>query len=187
MSLALDDKVAEVARAFRAARIPYAFGGALALAYYGEPRGTVDIDVNVFVSSRQAGRVLDRLERIGCAVDRAALRDRIEQDGQARVFWDTTPLDLFFSVDAFHESCARRARDVPFGPNSIRVLSAEDLAVFKAIFNRRKDWIDIEQILFAAAPTFDTGYVRAWLDRIVGPDDARRTTFDETSMRLLSR
>jgi len=28
--------------------LPHAFGGALALAYYAEPRATVDIDVNVF-------------------------------------------------------------------------------------------------------------------------------------------
>ncbi len=29
--------------------IPHAFGGALALAYYAEPRATIDIDLNVFV------------------------------------------------------------------------------------------------------------------------------------------
>ena len=29
--------------------LPHAFGGALALAYYAEPRSTIDIDVNVFI------------------------------------------------------------------------------------------------------------------------------------------
>lgn len=184
-ALPLDEKVALLARTFSSARIPYAFGGALALAYYGEPRGTVDIDVNVFVPGDRAGRVLDRLVKLGCAIEREGTTRRILRDGQVRVFWDTTPLDLFFSVDSFHESCARRAKTVPFGPDRIRILSAEDLVVFKALFSRRKDWIDIEQILFVTAAAFDVAHVTEWLGRILPVEDDRRTTFENLATRLL--
>lgn len=45
--------------------ISHAFGGALALGYVAEPRGTVDIDVNVFVPPEQVDDVGDALRPIG--------------------------------------------------------------------------------------------------------------------------
>jgi|SRR3954468_3100122 len=47
----LADKVSSVGVALSEARIPHAFGGALAVAYYGEPRATGDIDVNIFIAA----------------------------------------------------------------------------------------------------------------------------------------
>ena len=42
------DLIVAVHEHLSAAKVRHAFGGALALAYVAEPRGTVDIDVNVF-------------------------------------------------------------------------------------------------------------------------------------------
>jgi hypothetical protein len=61
MTLPLDEKVLAIHRALARARIPHAFGGALALAYYATPRGTIDIGVNVFVRAVGAPRVLRAL------------------------------------------------------------------------------------------------------------------------------
>lgn len=52
--LALDD-------ALKRLTIPYAFGGAIALGYYVEPRATSDFDVNVFCTDAGSPPVLDRL------------------------------------------------------------------------------------------------------------------------------
>lgn len=46
--LALADKVVAVHRALDGAAVPHAFGGALALAYYGEPGVTVHVDLYLF-------------------------------------------------------------------------------------------------------------------------------------------
>src|SRR5438105_77775 len=46
--------VIDVHRTLEDADMAHAFGGALALAYVAEPRGTVDVDVNVFTSSTRA-------------------------------------------------------------------------------------------------------------------------------------
>ena len=56
------DKILAIGEALDAARLPYAFGGALALAFCTErARGTIDIDVNIFVGPESAGAVLDAL------------------------------------------------------------------------------------------------------------------------------
>jgi hypothetical protein len=171
--------VIALARALDAARVPHAFGGALALAYYAVPRATHDIDVNVFVPAARAGPVLATLAGLGVPAGDAAPRE-IAERGQTRLHWDGTPLDLFFSYDALHESAMRRRRQVPFGDDaSLEVLAAEDLAVFKALFDRPKDWTDLRELLFAQGDAFDADYALRWLGRILAPDDERLRRFEE--------
>jgi len=170
----LADKVVLIEAALRAARIPHAFGGAIALAYYATPRATIDIDVNVFVDARRSDSVLSALERLGVAPPTEAEATRLRRDGQVRLRWGSTPIDLFFSYDAFHDACMERRRAQPFGPGeTIHVLSAEDLVVFKAIFDREKDWRDIAELAFAAGGELDGAWITDWLERIVGRDDER--------------
>jgi hypothetical protein len=172
--LLLDEKILAVHAAFDAARIPHAFGGALALAYYATPRGTQDIDVNVFLAASEAARVLGALSPLGVATGGERERREIRQRGQVRLRWERTPLDLFFSYDALHASCLERKRSVPFGGDaSIPILAAEDLVIFKVLFDRPKDWTDVAEVLYARGPDFDAGYALDWLRRILGARDSR--------------
>jgi hypothetical protein len=69
---------------------------------------------------------------------------------------------------------------VPFGEDAeIPILSAEDLAVFKVIFDRPKDWIDLAELLYAQGERFDARYTLEWLSRILAPDDPRLRRFTE--------
>ena len=97
---------------------------------------------------------------------------RTERDGQVRLWWDRTPVDLFFSYDPFHDEMRRSARRVPFGEEMIPILAPEHLAVCKAMFDRPKDWLDIEQILVATDP-LDLPEIEAWLEAMVGDSDQR--------------
>lgn len=170
----LAEKVLLIEAALQTARIPHAFGGAIALAYYATPRATIDIDVNVFVESNRADDVLAALRRLGAGEPPESEWVRLRRDGQARIRWGSTPIDLFFSYDAFHDACMERRRAYPFGPGeTIHVLSAEDLVVFKAIFDREKDWRDIAELVFAAEAELDTKWITRWLERIVGREDER--------------
>jgi hypothetical protein len=172
-ALALSEKVLLLEAAFGHHRIPHAFGGAIALAYYATPRATIDIDVNVFTPVAGAQAVLAMLEGLGADPIGAGERARLARDGQARIRWEATPVDLFFSYDAFHDSCLERRRRVPFGTgDAIHVLSAEDLVVFKAVFGRDKDWRDIEELAFAVGDGLDVDYARGWVERILGAQDA---------------
>ena len=155
----------------RCTRVPHAFGGALALAYHAEPRSTVDIDVNVFVPTDRADEVLEPLGRLGVDARRRGRQPSSEQ-GQARVMWGPTPIDLFFAYDRFHDAAAAASVEVPFADRTIRVLSPEHLAVCKAVFDRPKDWIDIQTMLDQGAH-IDTAEVLRWVGRIAGDDDPR--------------
>lgn len=174
----LDEQIVALERAFTAAGIPHAFGGAQALAYYGSVRATHDIDVNVFLPATQAERVLAVLGALGAAVGGSGLRRRVARDGQVRIRWDGTPVDLFFAYDPLHESSLARRRRVDFYGDAIHVLSAEDLVVYKATFDREKDWRDIATIVYASDEPLDGDYVRGWLARIDGPEQRRVARFE---------
>jgi hypothetical protein len=173
----LDEKVALLARALAEAEVPHAFGGAIALAYYATPRGTRDVDINVFLPASAFDRVLEALLPLGTDPPTPALRRTLERDEQVRLHWDGTPLDLFFSYNELHDACMERQRRVPFGAERIGILSPEDLAIFKVLFARDKDWRDLQEMLLAQAPDFDTAYAMGWLERIVAPDDERLLRF----------
>ena len=139
-------RVVAICESLDAARVPWALGGALALAYAtNEPRGTRDIDVNVFVGATDAARVFAALPA-GVTSTEADVIEAGERD-QVRLWWDTTPVDVFFAAEQFHLDVSIRCRQVPFEGRRIRVLAAEDLAVFKAMFDRTKDWADIEAMV----------------------------------------
>jgi hypothetical protein len=156
------------------AEFPHAFGGALALAYYADPRATVDIDVNIFVPASEYERVATKLAVLGVEADTPQSLELVNRDGQVRVFWDETPIDMFFSYDAFHDAAAAARRTVPFANAAIQVLSPEHLMVCKVVFNRPKDWIDLDAML-AGGVDIDPGEVIRWVTRIVGDEDARFT------------
>ena len=166
----LPQKIGALHRTLSSAEIPHAFGGALALAWCTQrARGTIDIDLNVFVHQDRAASVVAALPKgVSCsAPDLAAL----QRDGQVRLWWDDTPIDVFLNTTEYHEQVAGRTRIEPFAGESVPFLACSDLAVFKTFFDRTRDWADLEAM--AAAGTLDVEHVLGVIVRYLGPGDPR--------------
>ncbi len=166
----LVDKIVLVDESLTRAGLPHAFGGALALAWCTQrARGTIDIDLNVFVAADRADEVVRGLPSGVRSTDDDL--DRLRSDGQVRLWWDTTPVDVFLDTTEFHDAAATRIRTEPFGGRDVPFLSCTDLAVFKAFFNRTKDWADLEEMIAIGA--LDVDRVLGVLTRYLGGDDER--------------
>ena len=87
------------------------------------------------------------------------------------LWWGTTPVDVFLNTTEFHDQVAERARLESFAGAAVPSLACSDLAVFKAFFNRTKDWADLEEM--AAARSLDLDSVVGVLVRLLGPEDER--------------
>jgi hypothetical protein len=170
----LVDKVIAVHRALTDAGIGHAFGGALALAYYtNEPRATADIDLNVELDSNSAIQLLRALPS-----DVSWSNSNIEAitaDDQVRIWWGRTPIDLFFRASAFHKDVADRCVWHNFADTTLPFLSALDLTIFKSLFNRPKDWLDITQMVEAQA-----------IEPVVAASELRVLIGDDERVRRLS-
>jgi hypothetical protein len=166
----LPAKIVALHDALKDADLPHAFGGALALAWCTHrARGTIDIDVNVFVG-------VDRADAVFAAMPRGVKRSddglrAVRQDGQVRLWWEKTPVDVFLNTTELHAGLVERTRWETFAGRSIPFLSCNDLAVFKAFFNRTKDRADLEDM--HAAGTLDVARVIAVLVKYLGTEDER--------------
>lgn len=125
--------------------ITHGFGGALALARRKQrARGTIVIDLNIFINTQAAATALTVLPKeINWQQNDL---DVLLREGQVRVWWDNTPIDLFLNTLPLRNQMARRCRWEPFGGASVPSLSYQDIAVLKVFFNRTKDWADLEKV-----------------------------------------
>jgi hypothetical protein len=166
----LPERMVAIHSHLRAVRIDHAFGGALALAWCTQQaRGTIDLDVNVFVGPERTDDMLAGLP--DGIVASASEREALLREGQARLWWDMTPVDVFLNTTAFHEEVATRVRWEPFAGVELPFLACEDLAVFKVFFNRTKDWADLEAMRDAG--TLDVSAIAGVLASFLGNDDDR--------------
>jgi hypothetical protein len=179
----LPERLVVLHRALVRRRVPHAFGGAIALAYWTlDPRGTSDIDVNLFVPADSPLKALRALPPEVGQPDGTV--DRIAKDGQVRLWWEETPLDLFFDYVPVHRQAAENRRRVPFQGTHIPVLGPVELAVFKVMSNRTRDWADIEAMI--AARTLDLEAVCSALQGMLPLDDVRFTRLDEAEQLATS-
>jgi hypothetical protein len=164
----LVDKLFAVHDALSAQSLPHAFGGAIALAYcVEEPRGTRDLDVNIFCDAADAAKVLAGLpEGVRVTAEDIA---QVERDGQTRLDWDGVPIDVFLNNLPLHEAVASTVVWVPLQGRQVPMLDCASLVIFKSFFDRTKDWADIEAI--AMATPEDIEAAAQTLADLVGEDD----------------
>ena len=169
-----------LADVFEERGISYALGGSLALGFYAEPRGTIDVDMNVFVAvDRELDRLLAMLKTVGFVPDGplSAIRRQAEEDAQFRGYVVGVRVDIFVPSISYYAELAERRRRVVFVGRPIWILGAEDLVVLKMMFFRLKDLADVEAVVRNMGGSLDRGFVFGKLAELAGADDSRIEQF----------
>lgn len=167
-----------IARALADHAVPYALGGALAYGQYGIPRATNDVDVNVFVDPDQLGEVFKALGTLGIVIDEDAARAASAAEGLIVLRYGLFRLDVFTpSIDFSWEAGRTRVQHV-VDDARIWFLSVEALCVFKLLFFRSKDQVDLERLIAVQRTGIDAAYVRAQIVAMMGPEDPRVGCWD---------
>jgi hypothetical protein len=168
----------QLARAFACSGISYALGGALAYGIWGIPRGTLDVDVNVFLEEAELGKLATALSSLGIAVDVERLKRDSAARGMSVVHFGPYRVDLFTPSIPFAGEAERTRREVEIEGERIYFLSPEVLAVFKLLFFRPKDIVDLERLLEVQGAALDREYVRRELVQMMGEADERVVCWD---------
>lgn len=150
----------------------YAFGGAIALAAWSEPRATADVDLILWIDESRLDRAIELLRAAGVAIaDEALARAEASRRGMFVGQAGRTRVDVFVpSIPFYDEAVTRRVRTAIAGKQTW-VHSAEVLAVFKMLFFRSKDLVDLERMLEVRGKDFDRAFVRQALVEMFGEDD----------------
>jgi hypothetical protein len=170
-----------LARAFDTHHIPYALGGALAYGIWGIPRATLDVDVNVFIEQHELTKLATALASLGIVVDIQRLESESAAKGMSVVWFGPYRVDLFTPSIEFSREAERTRRWIDIEGERTCFLSAESIAVFKLLFFRAKDIVDLERLIEVQGPALDCAYVRKELVGMMGEDDERVRRWDELS------
>jgi len=169
-----------VSRALENAGVDYAIGGALAYGIYAVPRATADVDLNVFVRNADLERVVAAVVAEGGSLALDEARAAADADGLIVVFIHSIRVDLFVPSIPFSWEAHRTRLGFDFDGRVVYFLSPAALAVFKMLFFRPKDLVDLERLLaLQGADSLDRGYVRGQIVEMLGDDDERVSRWDD--------
>ena len=152
--------------------IPYMIMGGFAVRAVGIPRPTYDADLTVEASDAALSRLFTELGADGFLIPeefRRGFRDSLQGMAKAKVqkfeerhVWD---VDLFLVTTPYpHAAFARRQKVLFLGADRW-MITPEDLILHKLLANRRKDLLDVEEILkIQGSP--DLAYLREWAKRL---------------------
>ena len=154
----------EVHQFFTSESISYVIIGGIALQWWGEPRFTRDVDVTVLVSLGEEAAVVKKIlsafsPRLSDAY-KFALKNRIclvqSKEGYE--------IDISLGIPGYEKEVMKRSVECRLDKKHIvRVCSAEDLIIHKAVAGRPQDIADIEGIIIRQGKKLDIRYIRRWL------------------------
>ncbi len=172
------DVASRLAAVLDAASVPYAIGGAIALGAWSDPRATHAVDINLFIGHDGLEAALDALAAAGLEIDHNAARIADESGDVLIGHYQGLRVDLFTpSIPFSWEALATRRRLA--GPSGEAwYLSPEAIAIFKLLFFRHKDVVDVEKLVAVQGEDIDHKYVRRWLVEMMGEGDERVLTWD---------
>lgn len=154
-------------RFFTARGIPYVIIGGFAVQRWGQPRFTRDVDVTILLPP---GGETETLQEIVAAFP-ARVREPVEFALEHRVLPVTVPggseADVSLGLPGYEEDVI--ARSVAYdlgGAQYVRLCSAEDLIIHKALAGRAQDVLDIEGIVARQGNALDVAHVRRWLTEL---------------------
>jgi len=146
--------------------IPYAVMGGFAVRAWGIPRPTYDVDLAVAVDEAGLEQLLSGLAEAGFDVPdefRRGFRDIIADMRKVKVtrfvegsVWE---VDLFVAEGRFFEAAMPRRRPCPLEGRAVQTLAPEDVIALKLLAYRRKDQLDVEEIL-KVTPELDVDHLR---------------------------
>jgi hypothetical protein len=141
--------------------------GAWALAAWGRPRATTDVDFLVLVREKDFSRLGERMTQVGMILDETWRQwNPVLRGSQLRFQFQATTIDLLRPRDAHDQQVFRRRRRKRIDGRYYWVVSPEDFILQKLKVGRPRDFEDALSVLERVGKSLDGGYLQRWAGRI---------------------
>lgn len=146
--------------------LAYAIIGGIAVQKWGEPRFTRDVDLTVAYPLTTGSAEFVRLVT---AQFPSRSADPVAFARTTRMLLVTASngveVDLSLALPGYEDDLLARAVDYEVAPGkTVRLCSAEDLIIHKAVAGRPQDLYDIQSVVYRQGVKLDVTYVRHWLE-----------------------
>jgi hypothetical protein len=160
------DAALAMSRTLDRAGVEHMLVGAVAIAYYGITRSTMDADFVVQLAGQKISSIQESLDP-GFHLNPQPRFELFTGNTYYAISLLQTPysIDLFaLSDDPFDQRSFARRRHVIVQQQSTWIQSPEDLVVQKLRWQRLKDLSDVQDVLALQGDTLDFAYIEPWCD-----------------------
>jgi hypothetical protein len=145
-------------------KIPYVIIGGVAVQKWGEPRATKDVDLTISIPIEKTEKfvvnISQRFKGRTSELNEFARRTRVIPIYAS----NGCGVDISLALPGYEDAVMQRARSFKLAPRkTVRVCSAEDLIIHKAVAGRPQDLIDLRNVIFRQGKALDHDYIRSWL------------------------
>ncbi len=170
-------------------KIKYVILGGVAVAVYGEPRLTADIDVNVILDKTKIDDFLRKSKNYGFFSRFSNTKKIAQKTGIIPLKFirgKTLGIcDVIMAENILEYAAIRRGRVKKIGKVKARFVSPEDLIIHKMASQRPRDIEDAKSILIRQKSRLDLKYILGWFKKIDEVD--KQAGLSKFFKRLLSR
>lgn len=161
------DALRQSVAVLRRGGVPYVLVGAWALAVWGRPRATLDLDFVVMADRDGLERVGARMVRAGMEIDDAWRKwNPMLRGSQLRLRFRGVAVDVLRPRDAHDRQIFRRRRRKRMEGRYYWVVAPEDLILQKLKVGRPRDFEDVLGVLERSGKRLDRAYLRRWGKRL---------------------
>jgi hypothetical protein len=172
----IEYQLKQLVKLFSSAKIDYAILGGIAVSIYGEPRLTLDIDVNIMLDMAKLDDFLNKAKRYGFFPIPKNIKKFIRTTGVMPTRFSKGGIagkcDFIIAQNALEYSGIKRVHFKKIYSTKVKLISPEDLIIHKITSDRPRDIEDISGILMRQKGELDLNYITSWLKRI--PESNKR-------------
>ena len=137
----------EFLKSFNAQKVEYMIVGGIAVAYYGYPRYTGDIDVWVKKSRENAKKIISAINNFGYAGLDISIEELTKDNMVFQFGVEPNRIDVITDVDGLtYEEAEKSKKEVQIEDVETYMISLADLKKNKKASGRHKDLEDIENL-----------------------------------------
>ncbi|MFH1123184.1 MAG: hypothetical protein V1758_05930 [Pseudomonadota bacterium] len=163
----LMDVLAAIIDSLRKVRAPYIMIGAWALAVWGRPRATMDVDFLVMVDDKGLDRLGEQLIQTGFSMDETWLDwNPLLKGAQLRMQYHDVTVDLMRPRDVHDNEAFKRRKRKRLAGRYCWVVAPEDFILQKLKVGRPRDFEDVLSALERSRKALDFKYLKQWAGRL---------------------
>ena len=151
-------------------KIEYTILGGLAVSVYGEPRLTLDIDVNIILDNGKINTFLKKAKKYGFSPIPSKIKKFIKTTGVIPMKFSKNKVvgkcDFIIAQNPLEYSGIKRARLKKLYSIKLKLITPEDLVIHKITSQRPRDIEDLTGILIRQKGKLDLHYINLWLKKI---------------------
>jgi len=157
--MSVEKLFAKIARLFNKLDIPYMLVGGFAVAFWGYPRQSLDIDVVVELNESNVAGFINRARQAGFKLHEAEINLVVGKGNRFVMEADDFRIDCWLPRSQFELQALKKRKNRKLFGKTIPIISAEDLIISKLLISRPRDLEDIKTILLRQKGKLNNKYL----------------------------